>query len=196
MSMYAEVEDIFLSGLWQRSYSFCVKSHSIKHMMKCIIRSWVTLLLLRHLLFFASLAPWWEFAFLFSKTAPSAKLQKENKRPRQLSAKMKNLWQQFVSPFLLTAHMSAPRSPLRGLLQLSVRLGVQVKRRKRQTRTCQQMMRFNAGSESSPGPRPAHLALIRVEARIFWRKYTCRCLFALFLWQVSLNRLRLLSTDT
>lgn len=80
---------------------------------------------------------------------------------------MKNLWQEFVSPILLTAHMFAPRSPLQGLLQLSACLGVQVKLRKRQTRTSQQMMCFNAGYESNPDPQPVRLTLIRVEAWMY-----------------------------
>lgn len=78
------------------------------------------------------------------------------------------LWQEFASPIPLTAHMFAPKSPLLGLLQLSTRLGVQVKPRKRHTRTSQQMMCFNAGSKSNPDPQPVHLTLIRVEAWIYY----------------------------
>lgn len=80
---------------------------------------------------------------------------------------MKNLWQEFVSPILLTAHMFASRSPPQGLLKLSAHLGVQVKPRIRQTRTSQQMMCFNAGSESNPDPQAVRLTLIRVEAWMY-----------------------------
>lgn len=63
--------------------------------------------------------------------------------------------------------MSAHRSPLQGLLQLSACLGVQVKSRKRQAPTFQHVMRFNAGSESNPDPHPVLLAFIRMDACVY-----------------------------
>lgn len=94
------------------------------------------------------------------------KKKKKDLHPHQLSGKMKNLWE-FVFPILLTAHMFAPRFPLQGLLQLSICLGVQVKLGKRETKTSQQMICFNAGPDSNPDLHPVCLKLIRVEAWIY-----------------------------
>lgn len=104
----------------------------------------------------------------FVKDSPFSQPSGEkNIHPHQLLGRMKTLWQEFVSPILLTAHMFAPRSPLQGLLELSTCLRVQVKLRKRQMRTSRQMMCFNAGSESNPDPQPVRLTLIRAEAWIY-----------------------------
>lgn len=158
---YSLTEAIVLPSaiLWNVHYSLALKGAFISYFADIYFS-------LHHshrdeLAFFSSYA-----GKFFSKTAPSANPLKRKIHPRQLSCKMKRLWQEFVSPILLTAHMFAHRSPLQGLLKLSACLGVQVKERKRQTRTSQQMMGFNAGSESNPDPHPVCLTLIRVEARM------------------------------
>lgn len=92
--------------------------------------------------------------------------KKKNIHPCQLSSKVEEKKRKTpdknLSPPLLTAHMFAGRSPLQGLLKLSASLGVQVKWRKRQTRTSQQMMCSDAGSGSNPDLHPVCLTLIRV----------------------------------
>ena len=105
----------------------------------------------------------------FSKTATQANLSGWSKKQNLHSplSKMKTFGQDFASPTLMTAHMFAPRSSLQGLLQLSICLRVQVKPRKRGTRTSQQMMCFNTGSDSNPDPQPVSLKLVRVEAWIY-----------------------------
>lgn len=122
--------------------------------------------------------PWWLALALFPHRRPDVKDspsdQAASQRKKERISNLTNCWGKWkISdkssslPCDWQAHMFAPRSPLQGLLQLSTRLGVQVKRRegkKGRTRTRRQMMRFSAGAEANPAPHPVCLALIRVEA--------------------------------
>lgn len=132
---------------------------------------------------------------LLSKTTPSDNLLRRKKLQTARQNK-KSLWHEFVSSSLLTAHMFAPRSALRGAseaVSVSGSPGESEKKPRREplSRWCALMLAQNQTrilQQSAKTHQSGGLDLLY--------KYTCRCLPALFLWQVILNRLRLLSADT